>query len=101
MTIHPNRLKPALLAALFVSLSAVQAQARPDTRYLACAQVVAIVQSSGAIVLGTSAHVYKKYVKNHAYCNLNESLKNAYVPTIDNRRCKIGFTCIDKTMFQD
>ena len=101
MTIHPKRLKSTLLAALFVSLSAFQAQARPDTRYLACANVVAIVQSSGAVVLSTSAHVYKKYVKNHAYCNLNESLKNAYVPTADNRRCKIGFTCIDKSLFLD
>ncbi len=89
------------IATLLISATAAQSQGRPDTRYMSCAQASYLVQSRGAIVMSTSNFKYRKYVKNHAYCNINESLKNAYVPTADTRRCKIGFTCFDKSLLFD
>lgn len=98
MKTRQNYLSSAFVASLLISATVIQAQARPDTRYLACSTVVSIIQSNGAAVLNTSAYKYKKYVKNHAYCNLNEATKRAYVPTSDNRRCFIGFYCYDPTI---
>lgn len=94
------KITTAMIALLIFSTSVLLAQGRPDTRYLTCAAVKSIVQSNGAIVMNTSNYVYKKYVKNHAYCHVNETTKNAYVPTADHRRCKIGFICIDSSLLE-
>ena len=91
-----NILKFSSILITGLLISTTFAQARPDTRYMSCGQAVSLVQSSGAIILSTGNHTYDKYVKNHAYCNLSQILRGAYVPTADNRRCKIGFRCIEK-----
>ncbi len=83
-----------LITGLLISTSI--AQARPDTRYMSCGQVQSLVQRSGAIILSTGAHTYDKYVKNHAYCNVSQELRSAYVPTADLRRCKIGYRCAER-----
>lgn len=96
-----NKSTPVVLASVMLAVCISSASARPDTRYMSCGQAKSIVQASGAVVLSTGAHTYAKFVKNHAYCNLNEDLKRAFVPTQDTRRCKIGFRCVDKTLFED
>lgn len=95
------KITTTVVALLISSTSVLLAQGRPDTRYLTCATVKSIIQTNGAVVMNTSNYVYEKYVKNHAYCNVNESTKNAYVPTADYRRCKIGFICYDPARFKD
>jgi hypothetical protein len=83
-----------LITGLLISTTI--AQARPDSRYMSCGQAKSLVQSSGAIILSTGAHTYDKYVKNHAYCNLSQELKRAFVPTSDQRRCNIGYRCKER-----
>ena len=96
-----NRLTIAFTALLMLAISSIQAQARPDSRSMTCASARALIQSYGAVIMSTGNHTYDKYVKNHAYCNLDEGTKNGYAPTLDNRRCKVGFVCFDRTIFLD
>ena len=83
----------AAFAATMILASTLSSSARPDTRYISCQAATGLVNSYGAIILGTSAHVYDKYVKNHAYCNRGQRLERAYVPTADSRRCNVGYKC--------
>ena len=92
MKIQTTALSAALCATLVLA-STLPGAARPDTRYMTCAAATALVQNHGAVILGTSAHVYDKYVKNKAYCNVDQHLKRAYVPTADYRRCNVGYKC--------
>lgn len=101
MRISIHKVSTVLTAAMLISLTIGQASARPDTRYMTCSAAVSLVQGHGSILLSTGTHTYDKYVKNHAYCNLNESLRRAFVPTSDYRRCKVGFVCKNKLDFSD
>lgn len=83
-----------LITGLLISTTIVQA--RPDTRYMSCGQANSLVQNNGAIIFSTGAHTYDKYVKNRAYCNMGQILERAFVPTADQRRCKVGFRCKEK-----
>jgi len=96
--------KVSLIAAASLAVYSGIAQAgghRPDTRTMTCSTAVSIVQSRGAVILSTGRFTYDKYVKNHAYCNINEAIRRAYVPTADTNRCNVGFVCKDKTIFGD
>ena len=88
------KLTSILITGLLVSTTMVQA--RPDSRYMSCSAAQSLIHNKGAVVISTGTHTYDKYVKNHAYCNLNQILRRAYVPTADQRRCKIGYRCIEK-----
>lgn len=96
-----NKSLTLLVVAVTLGTAISPAAARPDTRYMSCAAAVSIVQANGAVILSTGAHTYDKYVKNHAYCNLNDVLRKAYVPTSDTRRCRVGFVCKGKFDYSD
>lgn len=91
-----NILKLSSILITGLLISTTLAQARPDSRYMSCNAARSLVQGSGAVIMSTGAHTYDKYVKNHAYCNLDQALVRAYVPTSDQRRCKVGFRCREK-----
>ncbi len=96
-----NKSLTVLTVAITLGAAISPAAARPDTRYMSCAAATSIVQANGAVILSTGRFTYDKYVKNHAYCNLNEVLRKAYVPTSDTRRCRIGFVCKNKLDYSD
>jgi hypothetical protein len=87
-------MKKAVLAlALFASASSVHAQQRPYTPNLTCGQARQIVFANGAIVLGTGPHLYDRYVRDRSFCELNEYIDPAFVPTRDTPQCAIGYRC--------
>jgi len=99
---HPIKLSAIFAAIMLVTTTLAQSAGhRPDTRTLSCAIVVSLVQSRGAVLLSTGRYTYDKYVKNHAYCNVNEAIKRAFVPTADNNRCNVGYICKEKFRFFD
>ena len=82
-----------LLASVLIAAPAAQAQGRPNTVNMSCAQAQALVQRSGAIVLGTGGQTYDRYVSSRAYCTPSEITKPAWAPTADTAQCLIGFRC--------
>jgi hypothetical protein len=85
------------MKALFVialALVSTSAFARPNTANLTCRDASGLVAQSGAIVLSTgSAALYDRFVANSSYCGAGEAAVAAYVTTLDNDSCKIGFAC--------
>lgn len=94
---EPHAFTRAGIAALLVAaaqMGAVEAQARPNTQTMSCAQAASLVRSKGAVVLDTSANTYDRYVSEVRFCSGPEQLKPEWVATRDAPKCFIGYTCV-------
>jgi hypothetical protein len=65
---------------------------------MSCAQTRGLVARSGAIVLGTGTHTYDRYVRSINFCQINETLEPAWVPTADTPQCPVGYRCTDSEL---
>ncbi|WP_457090026.1 hypothetical protein [Microvirga sp. P5_D2] len=83
----------ALVTLLMASATTAFAQSRPFTPNLSCNQARQIVFSHGAAVLGTGQYTYDRYVRDLSFCEFNEILDPAWVPTRDTPQCPIGYRC--------
>ncbi len=103
MSQRPRNL--ATLAATSLLAMAVLTQAahaaRPDTRAYACGDVYATVQQYKSIVLSTGDYTYDRFVIGRGFCGPTQDVKRALVPTADNPRCNIGYTCIERMFDRD
>jgi len=82
----------AALALCAVAAAAV-AQGRPSTLAMSCAQARGLVAARGAIVLGTGAYTYDRFVRDQSFCALNEITQQVWEPTADVAQCPVGFRC--------
>ena len=82
-----------LIVALCFGATAAIAQTRPSTPSLPCARAAALVQSQGAIVLGTGVYSYDRFVSGGNFCAINEFPDPAWVPSADNPQCYVGYRC--------
>ncbi len=73
--------------------TSAQAQPRPMTPAMACAQAQQLVLRNGAIVLGTGTYTYDRYVRDLSFCQIDESLRSAWVPARDTPQCFVGYVC--------
>lgn len=85
--------KFALVLALSAAATSAQAQPRPMTPAMGCAQAQQLVLRNGAIVLGTGTHTYDRYVRDLSFCQIDESLQSAWVPARDTPQCFVGYVC--------
>jgi hypothetical protein len=86
-------LKFAMTSLLLVMGSDAWAQGRPVSTTLTCARAAGLVASQGAIVLGTGVYTYDRYVSGQNLCVLGETTEPAWVPTVDNPQCFVGYQC--------
>ncbi len=91
------------LAALLVLWAAVpgQAQSRPDSLRLSCAQARSLVARSGSIVIGTGPFIYDRYVANVGFCFRGQFIQSSWIRTADSAQCFIGYRCVDDNPFFD
>ncbi|WP_201831704.1 hypothetical protein [Microvirga zambiensis] len=87
--------KAALVLFACAFTTSVQAQSRPSTPSMTCNQARQIVASRGAVVLGTGTYTYDRYVRDRAYCEINETIQVGVVPTRDTSQCPVGYLCRD------
>jgi hypothetical protein len=85
----------ALVAALIPTCA--QAQARPSTVTMTCAQAARLVTSQGAIVLGTGGSTFDRFVTDRRFCAINQTTEPAWVPAADNLQCFVGYRCKEPT----
>ena len=99
MRLFRSAFRPMTVAAALavmlpgVMFMAAEAQARPNTRDMTCAQAAGLVRSQGAIVLDTGPNTFDRYVSDLKYCSGFEQLQPEWVRTRDSARCFIGYTC--------
>jgi hypothetical protein len=86
----------AAAALLVFCAGSAFAQSRPMTPALTCGQARSLVGGNGAIVLGTGRYTYDRYVSSRAFCEINETIEPAWVPTRDVAECPIGYRCVDR-----
>jgi hypothetical protein len=84
----------ALAAALLSALPAL-AQPRPSTVNRPCASSQALVARTGAIVLGTGGYTFDRFVVDQNFCAVGEYTEPAWVPSIDNPQCFVGYRCVE------
>jgi hypothetical protein len=91
-----HRFLKALSATAVVALlaTAANAQPRPSTLTMSCAQARALVASRGAIVLGTGPYTYDRYVAHQGFCPRDQITEPAYERTLDSPQCYIGSRCV-------
>ncbi|HZH12209.1 MAG TPA: hypothetical protein VEZ24_17805 [Microvirga sp.] len=95
-------MKRFALALAFVACgSGAEAQQRLSTQSLTCGQAQQVILSRGAAVLSTGAYTYDRFVRNRSFCEFNESIELALVPTRDTPQCPIGYRCRDNVDFFD
>lgn len=85
---------PAALCLLMPTLAS--AQPRLDSTRLSCGQVAAIVQSRGAVVIGTGPYIYDRYVSGAQFCIRPEITVPAWIGTADAAQCFVGYLCRDR-----
>jgi hypothetical protein len=86
-------LKFALMFPALSIGSEAWAQTRPVSTSLTCSLVAGLVASQGAIVLGTGVYTYDRYVSGPNFCVLGETIEPAWVATVDNPQCFVGYQC--------
>lgn len=84
----------SLFLGAFLAAPAL-AQEGPNARAMTCAQTKAIIQSKGAALINSGPDVFNRYVKDAAYCLEDQYLQPAWVRTLDNKACFIGYYCSD------
>jgi hypothetical protein len=91
-----HRFLKGLSATAVVALlaTAANAQPRPSTLAMSCAQARALVASRGAIVLGTGPYTYDRYVAHQGFCPRDQITEPAYERTLDSPQCYIGSRCV-------
>lgn len=82
-----------LALALFAWASSAQAQQRLSTHNLTCGQAQQIILSRGAAVLGTGTYTYDRFVRDRNFCEFDETLEPAFVPSRDTPKCLVGYRC--------
>lgn len=83
----------AIVLAFFALSTGVQAQQRLSTLNLSCGQAQQVVQSRGAAVLSTGTYTYDRFVRDRTFCERNEFIDLAVVPSRDTPQCPIGYRC--------
>lgn len=69
------------------------AQSRPDLRTMPCNDAVNLVQSKGKVTFTTGDHTYEQIVSTRRYCQPGQVVKTAKLPSKDDKRCWVGYTC--------
>ena len=78
----------------FTSLTKAEASNRnwPDVTKMTCREATGLVADARAIRLRTGHFTYGIFVVGPAFCDARD-IPSAYVKTLDNPRCQIGYAC--------
>ncbi|MEP9352879.1 hypothetical protein ABLE93_04685 [Xanthobacter sp. KR7-65] len=58
-----------------------------------CGGIAAVVRSQGFILIPTGGGNAQRYVRDQRYCQDDQTTTPAWLPTSDNPRCFVGYTC--------
>lgn len=80
--------------------TAIYGEGTPPPGYMAipappstCGGIAAVVRNQGFILIPAGNGTAQRYVRDERYCADDQVTKPAWLPTTDNPRCFIGYTC--------
>ena len=79
-----------VLAAL---IAPGQAQSRPSTTDMTCAEAGGLIAARGLVVLSTGPLTYDRFVAHAGQCLLGEVAEPVWVSTRDVPQCLVGRVC--------
>jgi hypothetical protein len=88
-------IRPALAVLLALSTTAASAQPRLSSVTQPCGASQQYVFARGAVVLGTGGYTYDRFVRDRNFCEFNQFLEPAFVPSLDTPQCFVGYRCKD------
>jgi hypothetical protein len=88
----------AVFLALYAAAPCCFAQERQNTMTMSCKSAASLVATQGSVVLDTGPSIYDRYVADRGFCQADEDTKPAFVSTLDNRQCFIGYYCFEPSM---
>lgn len=95
-------MKPiAIVLLLALRPHAALAQSRPSTVTRPCAASRQEVLAHGAAVLGTGGQTYDRFVRDRSFCQFDEVIEPAWVPSRDMPACFVGYRCKAGTFWDD
>lgn len=81
-------------AAGLLAASPALAQRQPYTPSMRCADVIALVNRVGAVVLYTGPNTYDRYVRDRSFCgSFAERIKPEWVLSRDKQQCFPLYVC--------
>lgn len=80
-------------------LGIANSQGRPDSRRMTCNQAYNLVQRHGAVVMSTGRYTFERVVADRRWCQLEEVTQRFRVPTLDDRRCRVGYRCVPGSLY--
>ena len=87
-----RRLGFTLVALIAVSTTGY-AENRAFASALSCRAIANTVARNGAVVLITDGDKFDRYVSDQSHCAFGEVITPAWVRSVDNSSCFIGYTC--------
>jgi hypothetical protein len=66
------------------------------TGRLDCRSLQAFVCSNGHAILRIGSNVHERYVRDQAACLTGQSVLPRWVPSADQARCFVGYSCIER-----
>jgi hypothetical protein len=85
-----------LATAMALLAASALAQPRPQSVAMGCPQAAELVTARGAIVLGTGGFTYDRFVRDRSFCEITQTTEVAFVPTLDNPYCFVGYRCKER-----
>jgi hypothetical protein len=85
----------SFLVTASLTLATAEAQPRPSTTLMTCAEATRLVSSRGAIVLGTGGQTYDRFVADRSFCEITEAVRRGLAPTRDAPQCLVGYRCYE------
>lgn len=99
-----KRVYLSAVAAFSLITSGALAAARYDITNMACAEVHALVEREGEVILAHRSTsilglpIYDRYVKSRDYCASSEVIRRTGVPTTDKKFCPV-MKCVESQIF--
>jgi hypothetical protein len=89
--------------AFLISLAAASAgaQPRPLTTTITCREAIALIARFGALVMNTGRFTYVRAVRDRSFCQVTETTRPIWVPTLDTPQCPVGHECVEAEPWRD
>jgi hypothetical protein len=93
-------LKFAIAFVALLIVTEARSQGRSVSTAITCSRAAGLVSLQGAVVLGTGVYTYDRYVSGPSFCLLSETTEPAWIPTVDNPQCFVGYQCRQQVLRQ-
>jgi hypothetical protein len=90
-----------IVVALCVAAAGAEAQPRPLTTTITCREATALVARFGAVVMSTGRFTYVRAVRDRSFCQVTETTRPIWVPTLDTPQCPVGQECVEPEPWRD